>query len=68
MRKFLLISEFKWTDIKEFDLNKYTSNSLKDCVLEVDLEFPKELCKLPNCYPLATDKLKSREKCRLIIN
>ena len=41
--KFLLISGFKWTDIKEFDLNQYTSNILKDCVPEVDLEFPKEL-------------------------
>ena len=45
MSKFLLTSEFKWKDPKEFDLNKYTSkyNSSKRCVFEVDLEYPKEL-------------------------
>ena len=26
----------------EFDLNKYSSNSSKACVSEVDLEYPKE--------------------------
>ena len=35
--KFLPTSRFKWIDPKEFDLNKYSSNSLKGCVLEVDL-------------------------------
>ena len=29
MSKFLPTSAFKWIDPKEFDLNKYTSNSLK---------------------------------------
>ena len=43
MPKFLTASSFKWIDPKEFDLDKYTSNSLKGCVLEVDLEYPKEL-------------------------
>ena len=33
MPKFLATIEFKWTDPKEFDLNKYTSNSSKGCVL-----------------------------------
>ena len=28
---------------KEFDLNKNIINSSKGCVLEVDLEYPKEL-------------------------
>ena len=28
---------------KEFDLNKYITNSSKGCVLEVDIECPKEL-------------------------
>ena len=40
---FFQTSGFKWTDPKDFDLNKYTSNSSKGCVLEVDLEYPKEL-------------------------
>ena len=48
MSKFLPTSGFKWIDPKEFDLNKYTSNSSKVCVLEVDLEYPKELRELHN--------------------
>ena len=27
-------------EIQEFDLNKYTCNSSKGCVIEVDLEYP----------------------------
>ena len=45
MSKFLPTGRFKWIDPKEFDLNKYTSNSSKGCVLEAGLECPKELCK-----------------------
>ena len=41
MSKFLSTGRFKWIDPKEFDLNKYTSNSSKGCVLEVDLEYLK---------------------------
>ena len=36
--KFLTTSGFTWIDSKEFDLNRYTSNSSKGCALEVDLE------------------------------
>ena len=57
MSKFLPTSGFKWIDPKEFDLNKYTSNSSKGCFVEVDLEYPKELHKLHNDYPLAPDKI-----------
>ena len=53
MSKFLPTSAFRWIDSKEFHLNKYTSNSSKGCVLEVDPEYFKELCKLHNDYPLA---------------
>ena len=42
MSKFLSTSGFKWIDTKEFDLNKYSSNSSKGCVLEIDLEYLKE--------------------------
>ena len=38
-------------------MNNYTSNSSKGCVLEVDLEYPKELLELHNDYPLAPDKI-----------
>ena len=41
MSKFLSASAFKWINPKEPDLNKYTSNSSKECALEVHLEYPK---------------------------
>ena len=62
MSKFLLISGFQWIDPIEFDLNKYTSYSSKGCVLEVDLEYPKELYKLYNGYPLAPDKTEIKKE------
>ena len=37
MSKFLPTDGFKWVDPKNFDSNKYSNNSLKGCVLEVDL-------------------------------
>ena len=62
MSTFLPASGFKCIDPKEFDLNKDTSNSLKECVLEFDLEYPKELCKLHNDYPLAADKIEIKRE------
>ena len=62
MSKFLPTSGFKWIDLKEFDLNKYTSNSSKGCVLKVDLEYPEELRELHNDYPLALDKIKNQKR------
>ena len=43
MLKFLQTSGFKWivNGFKEFDLNKYLSNSSKGFLFEVDLEYPK---------------------------
>ena len=38
LKRMDLTSGFKKIDLK--DLNKYTSNSSKRCVLEVDLEYP----------------------------
>ena len=62
MSKFLATSGLKWLDPKEFDFNKYTSNSPKRCVLEVNLEYPKELRELLNNYPLAPDKTEIKRK------
>ena len=56
MSKFLPTSGFKWINPKDFHSNRYSSNSLTGCVLEVDLKYPKELHKLPNHYPLAPTK------------
>ena len=59
MSKFLPTSGFKWIDPEQFliDLNQYTSNTSKGCVLKVDLEYPKELRETHNDYPLAPDKI-----------
>ena len=57
MSKFFPTSGLIWKDPTEFDLKKYTSNNSKDCVLEVDLEYLKQLLELHNDYPLATEML-----------
>ena len=62
MFKFLPTSESKRIDPKEFDLNEYTSNSSKECVLEVDLEYLKELNKLDNDDPLDPDKIEIKRE------
>ena len=62
MSKFLQTNGFRWIDLKEFDLNKYTSNSSKGCFLEVDLEYSKELRELHNHYPLAPDKIEIKRE------
>ena len=59
---FLPKSGFKWINPKEFDVNQYTINSSKGYVLEVDLEYSKELDKLHNDFPLAPDKIKIKNK------
>ena len=61
MSKFLPTSGFKWIHPKGFDLNKYTSNSLKGCVLQVDLEYLKELHELSNDYPGAANKIEIKK-------
>ena len=60
MSKFLPTSGFKWIDPKEFNVNKYTSNSPKECVFEVGLEYPKELHKLLQI--IAPDKIESKRE------
>ena len=62
MSQFLSTSGFKWMDPKEFDLNIYIRNSSKRCVLEVDLEYQKELQELYNDYPLAPDKIEIKRE------
>ena len=43
-------------------MNKYTSNSLEGFVLEVDLEYPKEVHELHNDYPLAPNKIEIKRE------
>ena len=40
MLKSLPASEFRWIDPKNVDSNKYSSNSFKRCISEVDFEYP----------------------------
>ena len=47
---------------KEFELNEYSSNSLKGSVLETELDYPKELRKLHYDHPIAPDKIEIKEK------
>ena len=60
--KFLPTNGLKWIDSKEFDLNKYTSNRSKGCILEADLKYPKELRELHNDYTLAPDKIEMKRE------
>ena len=62
MSKFLPTSGLKWIHPKEFHLKKYTSNSSRGSVLEVDLEYPKELLKLHSDYRLAPDKIEIKRE------
>ena len=62
MSKFLSTNGFKWIDPKEFDLNKYISNSSKGYAVEADLEYPKELRELHNDYSLALDKIEIKRE------
>ena len=62
MLKCFSTDKFKRMDPKMFDLNEYYSNSLKNYVLDVDLEYLKELLHLHSYYPLAPDKKEIKEK------
>ena len=42
--------------------NKQASNNSKRCVLQVDLEYPKELHQLQNVYPLAASKIEIKRE------
>ena len=57
MSKFLPTDRFKLIDPKELDSSKYSSNSLKDCVLEIDFKYPKELRELYYDNVLVPDKI-----------
>ena len=61
MSQYLPTGGFKWMaekQINKIDLAKYKEDSDKGIILEVDLEYPKELHDLHNDYPLAAEKIK----------
>ncbi|XP_068731100.1 uncharacterized protein [Montipora capricornis] len=61
MSQYLPTGGFRWLNKKQIDkidLSKYKTDSNKGSILEVDLEYPKELHDLHNDYPLAPEKVK----------
>ena len=57
MSQKLPTGNFGWID-KNVNLSDYDNDSSKGIILEVDLEYPKELHDLHNDYPLAAEKFK----------
>ena len=61
MSQYLPTGKFKWLSqnkIKKTNLDKYTDNSDKGLILEVDLEYPQDLHNLHNDFPLGPEKIK----------
>ena len=61
MSQYLPTGNFKWMTDKEIsktNLGKYKADSKEGLILEVDLEYPKELHDLQNDYPIAPEKVK----------
>ena len=61
MSQYLPHGSFKWLsneELNKIDLGKYKEDSNDGLILEVDLEYPKDLHKLHNDYPLALEKVK----------
>ena len=61
MSQYLPTGNFKWlsqNQIEKTNLGKYTENSKKGLILEVDLEYPQELHDFHNDYPLGPEKVK----------
>ena len=61
MSQYLPYCSFKWLsdeELNKIDLGKYKEDSGEGLVLEVDLEYPKDLHELHNDYPLAPEKVK----------
>ena len=60
MSQYLQYGSFKWLsdeELNKIDLGKYKEDSREGLVLEVDLEYPKDLHELHNDYPSAPEKV-----------
>ena len=60
MSQYLPTGGFRWMtqkQIDKIDLAKYKEDSTKGLILEVDLEYPKDLHDLHNDYPLGAEKV-----------
>ena len=68
MSQYLPTGNFKWMtdkEISKIDLGKYKADGKKGLILEVDLEYPKELHDINNDYPVAPEKVKEPTARRL---
>ena len=68
MSQYLPTGGFKWLtekQINNINLADYKDDSKKGLILEVDLEYPKELHDLHNDYPLGSEKVKVTESMLL---
>ena len=60
MSQYLPTGNFRWMtdmEISKIDLAKYKENGKKGLILEVDLEYPRELHSLHNDYTVTPEKL-----------
>ena len=55
--KFLPVGGFTWLDSTKSNLDKNDNEFLRGYVLEIDLEYSKELHEFNSDYPLDPDKL-----------
>ena len=65
MSQYLPTGGFRWlkqTEIDKLNLNKYKDDSKRGLILEVDLEYPKELHNLHNDYPLGPERIKVKNE------
>ena len=61
MSQCLPTGKFKWMsnkEIKQSDLGKYKADRKKGLMLEVDLEYPRELQDMHNDYPICPERVK----------
>ena len=66
MSQYLPAGNFRWMKDKEvnkIDLGKYKADGKKRLILEVDLEYPRELHDVHNDYPAAPEKAKVSKIC-----
>ena len=66
MSQYLPTGNFRWMtdkEINKINVGKYKTDGKKGLILEVDLEYPRELHDLHNDYPVAPEKQKYPKIC-----
>lgn len=66
MTEYLPYGGYRWLDADEiynFSVEEISIDSKKGYILEVDLDYPKELHDLHSDYPLAPEKTNTKDKC-----